>query len=87
MRFYQVKIGHDHKIKWFTSRREAEKWAHRQFAVFKKEHDYEINKDHDYDLPCESPLFANKKRDVEITQVDVATDKQGLLRFCNLWIA
>ncbi len=93
MRFYLAEVEQQN-TKWFTSRREAEKWANREFAEYKEWHDKKVREEHRYHVPRNSHLFARKKwkspfdntiiNAISITPVDVPTDKQGLLRFLNV---
>ena len=92
MRFYLAEVE-EQNSKWFTSRREAKKWANREFSEYKKWHDEKVREEHEYHVPRNSHLFARKKwtspldgriiHAITITPVDVPTDKQGLLRFLN----
>ena len=82
MRLYLAKIER-YVSKWFTSRREAEKWANREFAEYKEWHDKEVREEHDYHVPRNSHLLATKEV-ITITPLDVPTDKQGLLHFLNV---
>lgn len=94
MRFYLAQVEQE-SGKWFTSLREAEKWANREFAEYKEWHDEKVRENRDYPLPRNSNLFARKKRKsslngeiyhaITITPVDVSTDKRGLLHFLNCW--